>query len=91
MILPSLREASTDKRLKGAPIRVLVYLHGRLELGEYTVVKTWVVARDIGMDRSRVGRAIRTLIRCGYIREGHALEHNIRRFMLLANPQQEAV
>lgn len=89
MILPSLREASTDRRLRGAPLRVLVYLHGVLELGEYTVVKTWHVAEQIHMDRAHVGRAIQTLLRYGYIREGQRLEHGVRRFMLLANPKKE--
>lgn len=89
MILPSLKEASTDRRLRGAPLRVLVYLHGVLEIGEYRVLKTWHVAREIGMDRAHVGRAIATLVACGYIREGAKMEHGVRKFMLVANPQKE--
>ncbi len=91
VILPSLKEASTDRRLRGAPLRVLVYLHGVLEIGEYTILKLWAVADSIGMDRSNVSRAITTLTECGYIREGKREDHGVRTFMLLANHQRKDV
>ena len=88
MILPSLKQASTDRRLRGAPLRVLVYLHGALEIGEYRVVKTWHVADRIGMNRAHVGEAIRILVALGYLREGPKKEHGVRSFMLIANPTE---
>jgi DNA-binding IclR family transcriptional regulator len=87
VILPSLRAASTDKRLRGVDIRVLTYLHGVLELGEDRVVKTWYVAQEIGMARHHVGRALKQLVEFGYLREGQRQEHGVRRFRLIANPE----
>jgi DNA-binding MarR family transcriptional regulator len=83
VISPALNEASTDTKLRGAPIQLLVYLHGKLDPGEYRPLKLWPIARDLGMEKATVGRAMKRLIECGYIREGHRQRPGGRSYLLL--------
>lgn len=67
-----------------------MYFHsGVLELGEFTRVKAWDVARNVGMDKRTVLRAIKVLVSRGYIREGPKQEHGIRSYRLLASRRPE--
>lgn len=80
---PALIDAVTDTRLKGAPKEVLFYLHTILDPGEWRTLKLWPVAKALQMNKSTTGRAITTLLRCGYIREGPRQEHGQRCFKVL--------
>ncbi len=76
-------DATTDKRIQGAEMRVLAYLHGTLDPGEYRTLKLWGVAREVHMNKTTVSRAIKTLVACGYLREGPRQEHGGRAYMLV--------
>ena len=81
MISPLLAEGSQDRKLRGAPIHVLCYLHATIEVGEYRTVKHLAVAEAVGLTRQRVSQAIHTLVKEGYIRamSGSATDKAIRR------------
>lgn len=83
MIPPALNEASTDARLQGAEIRMLMYLHARLDPGEYRTLKLWGVACEIRMNKATASRAIKTLVVCGYLREGPRQEHGGKAYRLV--------
>ena len=84
MISPALRDASTDPRLRGTPLHVLLFLHGILDIGEDRYVKAWFVAQQIGAKRANVSRALQLLVSLGYLRTGKKIEANIRSYRLVA-------
>jgi DNA-binding MarR family transcriptional regulator len=83
VISPALIEAATDARLRGADFRVLGHLHGTLAPGEYRTIKLWVVARALHMNKATVSKALRTIVACGYLREGPRQEGGARCYMVL--------
>lgn len=83
MIPPALNDASTDPKLQGAEMRMLMYLHARLDPGEYRTLKLWGVAREVHMNKATVSRAIKTLVTQGYLREGPRQEHGGKSYMLV--------
>lgn len=83
MIPLALNDASTDARLHGAEVRLLVYLYGQLIQGEYRTLKLWPIARAVRMNKATVGRSMAALTRFGYLREGPRQEHGGRSFMLV--------
>lgn len=83
MILPALKEAAFDRGLPGHALRVLVYLHGTLELGEYRPLKQAGVADDLAISRPAVQMAVQALVDRGYLRRGQVEEGNITNYMLL--------
>lgn len=83
MIPPALKDASTDARLQGADMRMLVYLAGFLDPGEYRTLKLWPVARELHMNKATASRAIRRLVDCGYLREGPRQEDGKRAYLIL--------
>jgi biotin operon repressor len=83
MISPLLVEASKDRRLRGAPIHVLCFLHSTLEVGEYRTVKHLAVAEAIGMTRQRVSQAIHLLVELGYMRARSEGGRRVESYMLL--------
>lgn len=92
MILPALKDASTDRRVRGAPLAVLTYLHGVLELGLYRPVKHWVVADRLGLKRNTVSGALKLLVQLGYLVEGARRERNVGTYMLVsAQPESDEI
>jgi len=84
VILPALKDATTDRRLRGTPLHVLFYLHGVLDVGEDRHVKAWLIAQEIGAKRANVSRALNLLVQTGYIRTGKNAEANIHSYRLVA-------
>lgn len=85
MIPPLLIEASKDRKLRGAPVHVLCYLHATLELGEYRTVKHLAVAEAVGLTRQRVSQAIHTLVEEGYLRLRAEGGRRVGSYMLLSS------
>jgi predicted transcriptional regulator len=83
VISPALAEASTDERLKGAPLQVLVYLHRVLDPGEWRPLKLEPLADILKMEKATVGRAMKRLVECGYVREGHRARPGGKSYLLL--------
>lgn len=83
VISPALNEASTDSRLRGADFRILGHLHGVLIPGEYRTLKLWVTARNVHMNKATVSKALRQLVKFGYLREGPRQEDGMRCYMLV--------
>lgn len=83
MILPALKDASTDRQLRGAEVRILVYLHTLLIPGEFRVLTLDSVAPFVHMNRATVSKALKRLTTQGYIREGPRQERGERAFMLV--------
>lgn len=83
MIPPALIEASKDRKLRGAPIHVLCFLHATLEVGEFRTVKHLAVAEAVGITRQRVSQAIHLLVDQGYIRARAEGGRRIGSYMLL--------
>ncbi len=80
----ALRDGSTDRRIKGLPRQVLLYLHAECELGKYHDIQHWALARSIGADRRNVRTALARLIQFGYVRQGRRGWRNVQRYMVLA-------
>lgn len=81
-VIPALVDASRDRRLRGAPVHVLLYLHSVLEYSEARVLKHWAVAKDTGLQRQTVSKAIKRLVETGYLVEGERLERNVAKYRL---------
>lgn len=73
-VTPLLLDASEDPGLQGAPLRVLLYLHRILDIGEDRPVKVWAVAMKLRVHRKAVALALKRLVALGYLREGEARE-----------------
>lgn len=84
MILPALRDATTDRDLRGWPIHVLTFLHGELDVGEDRWVTAWWIAEKIGAKRPTVSRALQRLVDRGYLRRGNTAEGNIGSYRIVA-------
>lgn len=82
MMSPALEDATTDKRLKGADVRLLLHLHHRLSYLEFRAIKLWPVASALHMSKGTVSKSIRVLIDCGYLKEGVRQEHGGRTYAL---------
>jgi predicted transcriptional regulator len=83
VISPALAEAGKDERLRGAPLQLLVHLHTVLDPGEYRPLKLWPIASVLKMEKATVGRAMKRLLQCGYVREGHRQRPGGRSYLLL--------
>jgi DNA-binding transcriptional MocR family regulator len=83
VISPLLAEASKDRKLRGAPIHVLCYLHATIEVGEFRTVKHLAVAQAVGLSRARVSQAIHVLVDEGYIRSRSEGGRRVESYMLL--------
>jgi predicted transcriptional regulator len=83
MISPALADAGRDRRLKGAPHQLLIVLHTVLDPGEWRPLKLEPLAAELDMEKATVGRAMRRLIDCGYIREGRRVRPGGRSYLLL--------
>jgi DNA-binding MarR family transcriptional regulator len=83
MISPALNEASTDTKLRGADFRLLGYLHGQLIPGEYRKLKLWVIAQSMHMNKATASRALKKLVKHGYLREGPRQEDGVRCYMVV--------
>jgi DNA-binding MarR family transcriptional regulator len=83
VISPLLAEASKDRKLRGAPIHVLCYLHATIEIGEYRTVKHLAVAEAVGLTRQRVSQALHLLVELGYIRARSEGGRRVESYMLL--------
>jgi DNA-binding transcriptional MocR family regulator len=83
VISPLLAEGSKDRKLRGAPIHVLCYLHATIEVGEYRTVKHLAVAQAVGLSRARVSQAIHLLVTEGYIRARSEGGRRVESYMLL--------
>jgi DNA-binding MarR family transcriptional regulator len=70
VILPSLKAAAVDRRLGDTSLRVLVLLHGHLDLVRHRPMKAWVIAGSLGVKPHTAAAALRQLVRCGYLEEG---------------------
>ena len=66
----SLAEATEDETLKGAPLHVYAWLWRKLEPHGYRPVSVADAAKRLRMKRGTVGRALRLLLRGGYLAEG---------------------
>jgi DNA-binding MarR family transcriptional regulator len=84
VISPALRDANTDRDLRGWPVHVLLYLHGILDIGEDRHIKAWLVAQEIGAKRRTVTHALRLLVDKGYLRTGRRAEANIGSYRLVS-------
>lgn len=56
-----------DRRLRGAPREVYVFLHRRLDVGSFRPVKLDVVIAECEIARGTASEAFARLITCGYI------------------------
>lgn len=83
MIPPALADASTDRRVRGSPREVLLYLHKVLDPGEYRHQKLYTIADAVGVHKSTAGRAMKRLASCGYIRIGPREKPGGRSYLLL--------
>jgi len=73
MVIPALVSASTDARLRGAPMGVYVWLlcH-RLDVATFRTCKVDALVYALKVRRSTASRALRALVDCGYLeRRGH--------------------
>lgn len=68
MVIPALVEASTDPRLRGAPLGVYVWLicH-RLDFTHYKPLKIDGLAVSLQVKRDTASRALRLLVDGGYL------------------------
>ncbi|RTL04198.1 MAG: hypothetical protein EKK62_16790 [Acidimicrobiia bacterium] len=68
MVIPAMVSASTDQRLRGAPLGVYVWLvcH-RLDLQEYRALKIDGLAVSLRVKRHTASRALHLLVDGGYI------------------------
>ncbi len=89
MILPALRDATTDPALRGWPIHVLVYLHGELDMGEDRYITAWWIAEQIGAKRRTVSHALRLLVERGYLRRGKPGEANAGSYRLVSAREKQ--
>lgn len=78
-LFPALGDASRDRKLKGSPHTVYLWLAcNLLDVEEYRAVKLSGLAQAIGMDEDTASRAVRRLVDRGYLdrryvaREGYA-------------------
>ena len=68
MVIPAMVSASTDQRLRGAPLGVYVWLVCQmLDLQEYRPLKIDGVAYGLKVKRDTVSRALRLLVDGGYL------------------------
>lgn len=66
--LPALDQASRDRKLKGSPHTVYLWLScNLLDVEEYRPVKLAGIARAIGLDEDTASRAVRLLVTRGYL------------------------
>jgi len=68
MVIPALVSASTDARLRGAPMGVYVWLlcH-HLDVEAWRPLKFYAMARELGVKPHTAGRAVRVLLAAGYL------------------------
>lgn len=64
-------------------MRIITYLHFELIPGEYRTLKLWALARELHMNKATAGRAIKTLVNLGYLREGPRQQDGARCYMLV--------
>ena len=68
--IPALTTAMRDRSIRGHPREVYLWLHERLDVVEYRVVKHAAIERDLGLRDSTVSHAIKLLRARGYIQRG---------------------
>ena len=56
-----------DPRLRGAPRDLYLWLHEQLDVVEYRPMTLDAIVAGLGVPRSTVGRALRTLAAAGYL------------------------
>lgn len=70
MILPALAQAPSDRRVSDSALRVLVWLHGQLDLVAFRPVKAWVLAATLEVKPHTASAALRELVQAGYLDAG---------------------
>lgn len=66
-MIPALRLLALDRRLGPRAIRVYGYIAQDLDYRDFRPVKVYAVARGLGIHRQNAGRALRFLVRAGYL------------------------
>lgn len=70
---PALGDASRDRKLKGSPHTVYLWLAcNLLDVEEYRPVKLTGIAEAIGVDEDTASRAVRLLVDRGYLARRYA-------------------
>lgn len=69
-MIPALRDAATDRALRGRDRQVLLVLAFELDPVQPMPVKHVALAERIGMKRTHVSRSLRHLVRLGYLARG---------------------
>lgn len=85
MISNQLLRASVDRRLRRDEYRALIQLQRELDWEQYRPFKVAVLARALRLDRGNTARAIRQLVRFGYLVEGER-DGSLRSFRLCTPP-----